>query len=114
MYSTIHPINPTTITLGGIYLFKVLRELEDEEVQNFYFNLTEAENEFEAEVALQDLQAGSSAVAGAPPQGGDSLVQQITSGLSQMNFTSRFNPDAAEFVPRTQSSSVLTSEANKL
>lgn len=94
-------------------IFQVLKELEDEEVMNFYLNMTEAETEAEEEAnAMQGHQNPTSAGAA----NADARVSEVTSELSQLGFSSRLNPNAQEFVPQGrqqpyQSNSVPVSES---
>jgi hypothetical protein len=99
---------------------QVLKELEDEEIINFFYNLTEAENEAEAEAnALQQNHVAGPATATQPqpqPRNEDGSLTDVTSRFGQLGFSSRLNPNAQEFVPQVrqqqyQSNSVPVSES---
>lgn len=111
---------------------QVLRELEDEEMINYYFELYEQSVEDEARkrnhtanshhnphprqaerrdppnaapgCTFRIPQATPPFIGGYPPFRNQEEVDEITTGLDRVNFTSRLNPNAAEFVPRGQSS----------
>jgi len=95
---------------------QVLRELEDEEILNFYYNLTEAENEAEALAAQNPPPPSNSQSQLTNTNNTDASVSDVTAELSQLGFASRLNPNAQEFVPgmrqpNCQTNSVPVSES---
>jgi hypothetical protein len=115
---------------------QVLRELEDEEMINYYFELYEASIEEEEARKRSSTNVNNghnipppvaerNAPASVPPGcsfnipestqsyiGGynnssyqnQDEIEEITRGFNRVSFASRLNPNAAEFIPRGQSS----------
>jgi len=119
---------------------QVLKELEDEEMINYYFELYEASmEEEEARKRNGHVSGHHSSQNGLPGRGGPSNfppgcsvgipgpashagprptyrnrdeIDQITRGIDRVSFASRLNPNAAEFVPRGQSVNVSPNADN--
>jgi len=113
---------------------QVLRELEDEEMINYYFELYEASIEEEEarkrgstnvnnghnippHVAERNTPASvppgcsfnipestQSYIGGYSSYQNQDEIEEITRGFNRVSFASRLNPNAAEFIPRGQSS----------
>jgi len=87
---------------------QVMKELEDEEMINYYFELYEASLEEEATTGQHN---GAELRVPAPPcqqfrnlppqnQADHDRVDDLARGFNRLNFASRLNPNAAEFIPR--------------
>lgn len=89
---------------------QVLRELEDEEMINYYYELYEASLN---ENGTWGPNTANIRVTGPPPPFSnpstesqeDDPVESLTEGISsRLTMNSRLNPEAAEFVPRAANS----------